>query len=257
MTKKTGVQEWAKHSRNIMTGCINDCKYCYAREMALRFKRIKSAEEWCNPVLNEKAMSEKPKKLSSRIMFPTTHDLFEEHQEMIMVYLYSWLEVGNEFLITTKPNFDVIRFLCNYLEKFKDQITFRFTIGSTCNEVLKFWEPNAPLFAERLHALEYAFEAGYKTSVSVEPILDQSILHLFECIDPYVTDTIWFGFMRDAKRRVDMTGWGAKEYDFLYRDDPVRDNLKWFYDHLSKSPKVRWKDSIRKLLDLPDYEKVG
>ena len=34
-----GVEEWAKHSANCFYGCSHDCQYCYAKSMAVRFKR--------------------------------------------------------------------------------------------------------------------------------------------------------------------------------------------------------------------------
>ena len=40
-----GFKDWAVHSVNCCTGCSNNCRYCYARGMAIRFKRT-TAEEW-------------------------------------------------------------------------------------------------------------------------------------------------------------------------------------------------------------------
>ena len=33
-----GTKEWAPYNFNFMNGCSNDCSYCYAKEMAVRFK---------------------------------------------------------------------------------------------------------------------------------------------------------------------------------------------------------------------------
>ena len=49
MAKKiSGTKEWSIASVNCVTGCENDCRYCYARHDALtRYGgRIKSAAEW-------------------------------------------------------------------------------------------------------------------------------------------------------------------------------------------------------------------
>ena len=35
----TGTQEWAASNVNIQDGCEHDCRYCYAKTMAIRFKR--------------------------------------------------------------------------------------------------------------------------------------------------------------------------------------------------------------------------
>ena len=49
MSKRiSGTREWSVASVNCVTGCENDCRYCYARHEALtRYGgRIKSASEW-------------------------------------------------------------------------------------------------------------------------------------------------------------------------------------------------------------------
>ena len=75
----------------------------------------------------------------------------------------------------------------------KEQLLFRFTIGSALDEVLSFWEPGAPVFAERLAALELAWANGYQTSVSCEPMLDGHIDAVIHQVEPFVTDAIWLG----------------------------------------------------------------
>jgi DNA repair photolyase len=51
MTKeKFGTKEWSDSSLNIMTGCPHQCRYCYSKADALRWKRIKSADEWERPL---------------------------------------------------------------------------------------------------------------------------------------------------------------------------------------------------------------
>ena len=67
--------------------------------------------------------------------------------------------------------------LCDDLREYKKNMLFRFTIGSMNNEILSFWDQYAPLYEERKQSLEFAFNAGYRTSVSVEPMLDS------ECIE--------------------------------------------------------------------------
>lgn len=37
-----GTKEWASSNINLFYGCANNCMYCYAKKMALRFGRIKS-----------------------------------------------------------------------------------------------------------------------------------------------------------------------------------------------------------------------
>jgi len=42
----SGTKEWSVESVNCVTGCSHNCRYCYARAMALRFHRIKRPEDW-------------------------------------------------------------------------------------------------------------------------------------------------------------------------------------------------------------------
>lgn len=254
MKPKTGTKEWAPHSRNIFVGCAHNCRYCYAREMAVRYGKIDCNAAWETMVLNTGTVGEIPRKLRGRIMFPTTHDILPGALPVVVPYLKGWLKAGNEMLIVTKPHIDVIMTLCRELSDYRDSIIFRFTIGSTDNDVLSFWEPGAPNFQERLSALKWAHITGYKTSVSIEPYLDGTLMEVVNHVNDYVTDTIWVGLMNNIKRRVDTKAWTKQEDAYL--DDLIGlQKVKWvkfFHECLKNNPKIRWKDSIRQLLNLPE-----
>jgi len=255
---KTGTREWAEHSRNIQLGCENDCRYCYAREMAVRFKRT-TAIDWSKPVLmNNTALKETPRKLKGRIMFPTTHDITRNNLSVVCVYLVDWLRKGNEFLIVTKPDLFCIEMLTKVLEPYKDQVTFRFTIGSTDDVTLKFWEPNAPNFESRLNSLVCAYTNGFKTSVACEPYLDATIVSLVERVLPYVTDVVWIGKMNQIKKRVMLDKDNELSEVYMYNVELVQSNhnVKLLYEHFKNNPKVKWKDSIKKVIGLPE-EAIG
>ena len=102
---KTGTKEWAEVNKNFVIGCKHACRYCYARAMAERFKRVKDVEEWKKTHINSKKLFEKPRKVKGRIMFPTTHDILPEYLFQTVEYLNDWLAVGNEILIVSKPTF--------------------------------------------------------------------------------------------------------------------------------------------------------
>jgi hypothetical protein len=252
--RKTGTREWAAYSKNLFIGCKHDCRYCYARERALRLCLIASPAEW--PVMRRNKSVLMAAKYDGRIMFPTTHDIFPEHLEITIIALKQWLAAGNDILIVTKPHLTVIQELCAALTDYKKQIVFRFTIGSVSNKTLSFWEPGAPSFEERHAALAFAFHAGYQTSVSCEPYLGLSIIDLVFCLSPLVTDTIWIGTMNDIKRRVNTSGWTLEEVNFLDMVYCVStpDYIWQIYRTFLKHPKVHWKDSIKKVLGLPEEE---
>ena len=42
-----GTQEWSVKTVNCTTGCSHDCRYCYAKGMAVRFKQVhQSSGHW-------------------------------------------------------------------------------------------------------------------------------------------------------------------------------------------------------------------
>jgi len=89
---------------------------------------------------------------------------------------------------------------------YKENIPFRFPIGSCDTETLKFWEPNAPSFEERFSSLKLAYHKGFNTSVSSKPILDTNIFQLVETLLPFVTDAIWIGKPNQLLARLRMNG---------------------------------------------------
>ncbi|MBP7526762.1 MAG: radical SAM protein [Syntrophorhabdaceae bacterium] len=260
MPDKTGTREWAEHSKNIFIGCSHNCRYCYARADALRYKRILKPEHWTAMELNRRAFTARPVKLPGRIMFPTTHDIMPAHIALTIDYLRGWLTAGNHVLLVTKPHYAVISRLCEDLVNFRSQITFRFTIGSLDDEILSFWEPGAPARWERLAALEYAQVAGFRTSVSCEPYLDRNVRMTVKAVEPFVTDTIWIGMMNKINSRVDFSAWSSRDYTFLNGLERYRDGQPTFvrrlYEDLKDNPKIRWKDSVRRILGLANQEKV-
>lgn len=249
MTTK-GTKEWADSNINIQFGCPNGCKYCYAAQMAIRFKRFKDLEDWTlNWKINEKNLKKKFRKRKGRIMFPTSHDLTIDNYDETFTVLTRLCEAGNNILITTKPRLEVIKELCNDMIHYRDQIQFRFTIGSMKPGTLLQWEPYAPSFAERFEALKHAYGLGIKTSVSIEPYLDRNPALLIKEIEPYVSDSIWLGIMNKTTL--------PKEGRRLYKELNMQDryqiaNIKSFLDTCQKyaKGKLRLKDSIKNLLNM-------
>lgn len=255
---KTGTREWAQHNKNFENGCPNDCRYCYARyDAVVRFGR-KTMENWKTPEINAKKFDEKPKFLEGRIMFPTTHDIHKDNIYQCVFYLKRWLAVGNEILIVSKPDPECIKILCKELEQYKKQIVFRFTIGTLYEDVQKFWEPGAPTPKQRLEALKIAFEAGYKTSVSCEPYLDEGIIAHVEQILPYIADVVWIGKMNRIKPRVDTSKWTEADMAYLKRVRAAQTDeyVRMIYKHFKSNPKVKWKDSIKRVIGLAE-EAIG
>lgn len=247
-----GTQEWAVHNVNIQLGCQHDCKYCYAKCMAIRFKRSTSPNWKKGQILIEKIDSAYHKK-NGRIMFPTTHDITPSNIMECITVLKKILEADNDVLIVSKPHFPCVNIMCEELFPYRKQILFRFTIGSTNNSILEYWEPYAPAFGERLESLKLAFYSNFSTSVSVEPILDDDVDSLIGCLRSYVTDAIWLGRMNQVGAAISINcpkdinaQKRAKELLDLQNDNWIRK----LYNRYKKDQKVKWKDSIKKVIGL-------
>jgi len=249
---RTGTREWSEHSVNIQVGCEHNCRYCYGRFNAVeRFGYCASNEAWKNPVINQKAVDANRKKLDGIVMYPTTHDITPLNINEYLCVLRKLLDAGNKVLIVSKPHLECIKVICAAYGEFKEQILFRFTIGSRDNATLKFWEPGAPSFDERWECLKYAFAAGFKTSVSCEPYLGVWPDHVYAACEEYITGEFWLGKLNAWESRVDLTG--ASEDDIERYVEPLKraqsDELVMALAKMMRGKRgVRFKDSIQKVI---------
>lgn len=236
-----GTKEWAEKNINISYGCSNNCKYCYAKRMALRFERIKNEDEWKTMRPNKKAIDRNYKKTSKRIMFPTSHDITEENINDYIIVLKKLLEAGNNILIVTKANYNVMDELYAQVfakddnipkKKYINQVEFRITITTIDHKLEEKWEPNAPPFwYQRFAILSLLHGLGYKTSVSIEPFLDEDPIELIKIIEPYCY-TIWLGIMSGINYK----------YHSLTNLVKILKNLRKLPNNIKE--KIRLKDSI-------------
>lgn len=246
---KTGTAEWAATTLNILKGCRHNCRYCYARCDALRFGRIHRGEDWTKEEI--KTTFPKIRKFPERVMFPSTHDITPDFIEECVCFLHGLLSAGNEVLIVSKPHYYCIERLCREFSGYKTQITFRFTIGSTCNDCTSFWEPGAPSPAERIACLKHAHQLGYLTSVSIEPMLAgaNDAIDTFYKLEPHVREKIWIGKMNQISRRVDLRDPRTREVCNQIRELQSDAEILRLVKALEGEPKVEWKDSIRHVVE--------
>ena len=241
MKQPTGTREWSSESYNLPDSdgkCPHRCLYCYAKEPLRRIGHVPA----------EKRIKLYP----GIVMFPTRHDITPENLEQSVSAVHRLTHVGNKLLIVTKPHLKCVEALCLALKYHRGQILWRFTIGSTDDKALGYWEPGAPKFAERVAALEFAFRAGFETSISMEPMLDAKPDDVICAVDPFVTDTIWLGRANKLAQRVKMNGGSARDLqvagvlDALWNDHSILD----LHRRLKHLTKIRWKDSIKAVVEL-------
>ena len=251
MRKEFGTYEWADSTINIINGCSHNCKYCFSHEMASRFKR-KGPNMWENEELNLKQYNQRIPHKDGVIMFPSTHDITPGNLQYTLPFIVRILERGNRLLVVSKPHLECVTKICDACIQYRNQMMFRFTIGSKDNSILSFWEPNAPSYEERKDSLKYAFDNGFRTSLSCEPMLDESIDALIEDLQDYVTDTIWIGKMNFVLRRLRANGYSDGESIAAANrilECQSDDKILSLIDRLSSNPKIKWKDSIKDVME--------
>jgi DNA repair photolyase len=250
-----GTHEWSPHTLNCITGCGNNCLYCYSKEMSIRYNRS-TPDTWKDEAVRPHDLRKSIKRYDARVMYPSSHDIRPEHLQENLVFLGHILDAGNEVLIVSKPHLVCTKAICKTFAAYKDKIIFRFSIGSADDAVLKFWEPNAPGFKERLACLRWAHKNGFGTSVSCEPMLDNNINKVIKKVLPYVTETIWIGKINHL---IGVTGRGR--LDFNGHNDPATltkaheliawqsdANIMKLYKRHKDNPQIMWKESIKKVI---------
>lgn len=245
---RTGTREWSDVSHNIGKGCSHNCRYCYAAEYGQRTGQIKTRYELATEVLTPRPIPTKP----GIIMFPTAHDITPFYLDASISAIQQMMEAGRSIVIVTKAHLECVKAICDRFTSHKDKIVLRVTIGSMDENVCKFWEPGAPPPSERLEALKYAYEQGYMTSVSMEPILvgGTDAVKTFNAVAPYVTEKVWIGRMNSPDRRIDTSDPEVKRRLAYLKKCQADTEILMLYYKLKDHSKVAWKDSIKQVVGI-------
>jgi len=284
--KRSRFQDWVHKTVSCCNGCSNDCIYCFSKGDRVFQKKTLALEDWKKGEVRLHDVKKRYRHMEDPVMFPGTHDITPNNFEVCLKILDGLLKAGNRVFIVSKPRLQLIKKICEDLSSHKKNIIFRFTIGANSDDVLSFWEPGAPPYRERKESLKYAYDAGYRTSVSIEPMLDaEHIEELVSDISPFVNHSIWVGTMNHqwyfnadekgaktekaklrAKRIIDYLG-QEKARQLIEESHKIekgqsKDSLREVYEKLKDKklqgkdePLVKWKWHIRKALDLPLPEK--
>jgi DNA repair photolyase len=252
-----GTMEWATITVNCCTGCSHDCRYCYAKGMAIRFKQV-TATQWPLERIRPKDVAKIHQKYDGQIMFPSSHDITPNNLKACLTVLKNLLGSGNRVLVVSKPHLDCIKAICEMFGSFKEQILFRFSIGACDDQILSYWEPNAPSYDERKQCLIYAHWAGFQTSVSVEPMLGSaSIDTLIGELLPYVTQSLWIGKMNHLGRFGKGSDTVLKQAIETIRQGQTDVIIKAIYQRYQDNPMIKWKKEIKKVVGIPIPKQNG
>lgn len=250
-----GTREWAVANIDCCTGCSHDCRYCYARYDQVEKKRRLTAEEWRICRVHEEEVLKAQPLYPGQVMFPTTHDILPENLRACITVISNLLAADNRVLVVSKPHLHCVQELCREFSDSRDRLLFRFTITARKAELLAFWEPGAPDYPERRASLCHAFQNGFQTSVSVEPMLDTGdVADMVSELLPCVTHSLWLGKMNRIAERVNIDSEQVQREVERIRAGQ-EDKVIWeMYRRLRHEPLVRWKESIKTVvgLELPD-----
>lgn len=244
--------QWSSYSYNFIASkktCRNDCFYCYMKPMRSRMKKTMDDIEdlfVCNKEKVDKGWRESNDETKRVYMFPSSHDIFPENVDDYITIAKKMLEAGNKIICVTKPRIKCIKTICEELSDYKETFMFRFTITTSNNATIKLMEGNSTMFEERLECLKYAYQCGYDTSISMEPLLEDPTNVIQQCAD-YVTKSIWIGTMSSMDvLRKNQPEEIQKEFDRLdklYSKKSLTDMVKKFRDN----KKVYWKTSVMRI----------
>ena len=252
-----GTSEWSIKTVNCCTGCSHDCLYCYAKEMANRFDQV-TTSQWPLEQVRQHDVKKRHKKYNGQVMFPSSHDITPTNLDACLNVLGNLLGVNNQVLVVSKPHLGCIEKICDEFMDYRDQILFRFTIGACDDEILSFWEPNAPTYDERKNCLVYAYMTGFQTSVSVEPMLDSANINpLINDLIPYVTDAIWIGIMNHTGRFGKNANSVLQQAIEKIRKGQTKSIVKAIYERHKNNSMIKWKAEIKKIVGIPLPKKPG
>ncbi len=206
MLYKTGV-EYGDYTLNHVQGCAHGCKYpCYAMQMAKRFGKVKTYEDWCEPKLAENALEILDKEIPKlREKINSVHLCFTTDPFMVGYPEVSQMSIE---IIKKLNAFDI---KCSTLTKGVSPIElsqlskkneYGITLVSLDEDFREKFEPNTTHFDERIAALRNLHDAGCYTWVSIEPypspnIIEQNLEDILEAVG--FVDKIIFGRMHYNK----------------------------------------------------------
>jgi DNA repair photolyase len=254
---KGHFQDWtkSKNNFNICTGCKNDCLYCYMKPFNAKYPKLKQPADWHNWEIRTEDVEKAYGLKDGWVGFPSSHDIFPEILDAYLTVLGKLLRAGNQVLIVSKPRIDCIKPICEASHFFKDKIIFRFTIGAMDDGILGFWEPNAPGYQERRDCLEFAYDQGFRTSVSMEPMLDtpridEQIADLRQFVRK--DENIWLGtmnYMNYLEQIKEGVGEELTAAITKVEAGQTVEMLTAIYQKYKDDPLIKWKtDALKKII---------
>lgn len=200
MLYKTKV-EYGDYTMNHVKGCSHGCKYpCYAMMMAKRFGKVRSYEDWCEPVLVSNTIELLDKeipRLKDRInhvqLCFTTDSFMYGYDDVCDMSIKAIQRLNQDDIPCVVLSKGVLPL---ELSELSEKNIYGITLVSLSEEYREQYEPGSAPYLERIEALKQLHNAGCKTWVSMEPyptpnIIDQDISSILDEVS--FADRIIFG----------------------------------------------------------------
>lgn len=173
MLYKTAV-EYGDYTMNHVQGCSHGCKYpCYAMQMAKRFGKVASYQEWCRPLLVSNTLElldkEIPRvkgKIGSVQLCFTTDAFMYGYDDVCALTLKAIERLNADDIPCVILSKGV---LPDELASLSRENTYGITLVSLDERFRAEYEPGAAPYSKRISALKRLHEAGCRTWVSMEP----------------------------------------------------------------------------------------
>jgi len=253
-----GFDQWGKKQNrsSIYFGCYNSCEYCGVRRTQCLWLKNRDFHKWHLMEFNKTNYKENIGKRDGLSICFTAHDIFPFNRKLCFNYLKRLIhpkkDVYNKVLLVSKARKSVFNKLVDEFKDYRDYLETRFTITTMDHSLLKFWESNAPNYPERKECLELCYEKGFKTSLSIEPLLDpypfNSLFNMIDALSPFISSTIWIGYMNriSSEEKLIERNYTKKQRSFYenIRKDTKTWKLKEIIDQLNSIQEIRYKDSF-------------
>lgn len=211
---RTGV-EYGDFTINHVFCCAHGCKYpCYAFNLQKRFGKVKTYEDWIKPKIVSNALELLDKEI------PKYKNEIKYVQLCFMTdpFMEGYSEVGELSIKIidrlNKDNIPAMVLTKGRLPKELDSTSkinqYGITLVSLDEKFREEYEPYAATYENRINALKYLHDRGYKTWVSIEPyptpnICKQDLMEILREID--FVDYIVFGRLNYNKKVSDYKGY--------------------------------------------------
>jgi len=196
--------EYADFCLNHVEGCSHGCKFpCYAMNLAKRFGRIKTYDDWIKPSIVENSLELLEKEIPKykdkikfvQLCFMTDPFMYrkKEIEVMTLQIMKKLCDNGIKFTVLTKGIFPVSKI---NKDEYGYNNEFGITLVSLDNTFKKNFEPKTAPYNKRISALRQLHDKGFNTWVSMEPyptpnLVEQNLIKILDRIS--FVDKIIFG----------------------------------------------------------------